>query len=42
LSGISTLIILIFYIYHDEIHHAIKRLRRQEGKPLDGQEGQKP
>ncbi len=30
LSGISALIILIFYIYHDEIHHAIKKLRRQE------------
>ena len=32
LTGISTLIILIFYIYHDEIHHAIKKLRRQEGQ----------
>jgi uncharacterized membrane protein YdjX (TVP38/TMEM64 family) len=32
LTGISTLIILIFYIYHDEIHHAIKKLRGQEGQ----------
>ena len=40
LTGISTLVILIFYIYHDEIHHAIKKLRGQESKPLDGQEGQ--
>jgi len=34
LLGISTLIILIFYIYHDEIHRAIKRLkgRREPGK----------
>jgi len=40
LTGISTLVILIFYIYHDEIHHAIKKLRGQEEKPLDGQEGQ--
>jgi uncharacterized membrane protein YdjX (TVP38/TMEM64 family) len=40
LTGISALIILVFYIYHDEIHHAIKKLRRQESKPLDGQEGQ--
>jgi uncharacterized membrane protein YdjX (TVP38/TMEM64 family) len=42
LTGISALIILVFYIYHDEIHHAIKKLRRQESKPLDGQEGQGP
>jgi uncharacterized membrane protein YdjX (TVP38/TMEM64 family) len=27
LSGISALIILVFYIYHDEIHHAIKKMR---------------
>jgi len=40
LTGISTLVILIFYIYHDEIHHAIKKLRGQQRKPLDGQEGQ--
>ena len=40
LTGISTLVLLIFYIYHDEIHHAIKKLRGQEEKPLDGQEGQ--
>jgi membrane protein DedA with SNARE-associated domain len=40
LLGISILIILLFYIYHDEIHRAIKKIRRQESKPLDGQEGQ--
>jgi len=40
LSGISVLIILVFYIYHDEIHHAIKKIRGQKSKPLDGQEGQ--
>jgi uncharacterized membrane protein YdjX (TVP38/TMEM64 family) len=28
LLGISGLAILAFYIYHDEIHHWIKRLRR--------------
>jgi uncharacterized membrane protein YdjX (TVP38/TMEM64 family) len=28
LLGVSGLAILIFYIYHDEIHHLIKRLRR--------------
>jgi uncharacterized membrane protein YdjX (TVP38/TMEM64 family) len=34
LLGISTLIILVFYIYHDEIHRAIKKLRgrRETGK----------
>jgi uncharacterized membrane protein YdjX (TVP38/TMEM64 family) len=42
LTGISTLVILIFYIYHEEIHQAIKKLRGQEAKPLDGQEGQGP
>ena len=28
LLGISALVILAFYIYHDEIHHWIKRVRR--------------
>jgi len=28
LLGISALVILAFYIYHDEIHHWIKRLKR--------------
>ena len=32
LSGISALIILVFFIYHDEIHHAIKKMRGQESK----------
>ncbi len=27
LLGISTLVILVFYIYHDEIHHLIKRMK---------------
>lgn len=27
LSGISVLILLVFYIYHDEIHHLIKKLK---------------
>ncbi len=27
LLGISTLVIMIFYIYHDEIHHMIKKLK---------------
>ncbi len=30
LLGISTLVILIFYIYHDEIHGMIKRLKKAE------------
>ena len=28
LLGLSTLIILVFYIYHDEIHRALKKLRK--------------
>jgi len=28
LFGVSALIIMIFYIYHDEIHHLIKKLRK--------------
>ncbi len=27
LSGISALVLLVFYIYHDEIHHLIKKLK---------------
>jgi uncharacterized membrane protein YdjX (TVP38/TMEM64 family) len=42
LTGISTLIILVFYIYHDEIHHAIKKLKGGHRKPLDGQERERP
>jgi len=30
LLGISLLIILVFYIYHDQIHHAIKRIKGVE------------
>jgi uncharacterized membrane protein YdjX (TVP38/TMEM64 family) len=40
LLGISILIILVFYIYHDEIHRAIKKMRGQERNSVDGQEGQ--
>jgi uncharacterized membrane protein YdjX (TVP38/TMEM64 family) len=28
LLGISALVILAFYVYHDEIHHWVKRLKR--------------
>ncbi len=28
LLGISTLVILLFYLYHDEIHHLLKKLKR--------------
>jgi len=28
LFGISALVIMVFYIYHDEIHHFIKRFRK--------------
>jgi len=39
LLGISTLVILIFYIYHEQIHHMIKRLRGKEDKDLGGEGG---
>jgi uncharacterized membrane protein YdjX (TVP38/TMEM64 family) len=32
LLGISILVILVFYIYHDEIHQMIKKLKGQEDK----------
>jgi hypothetical protein len=32
LVGISILVLLIFYIYHDEIHNMIKKLKGQEDK----------
>jgi uncharacterized membrane protein YdjX (TVP38/TMEM64 family) len=32
LLGISVLVILIFYIYHDEIHNMIKKLQGQQDK----------
>lgn len=32
LSGISALVILIFYIYHDPIHHLIKKMKGKEYK----------
>ena len=31
LLGVSTLVILVFYIYHDEIHHMIKKLKGSKG-----------
>jgi uncharacterized membrane protein YdjX (TVP38/TMEM64 family) len=33
LLGISTLVLLAFYIYHEEIHHVIKKLKGQKDKP---------
>jgi hypothetical protein len=33
LLGISTLVLLVFYIYHEEIHHVIRKLRRVRDKP---------
>ncbi len=32
LLGISTLAILAFYIYHEEIHNLVKKLKREKGK----------
>jgi len=32
LSGISALVILVFYIYHEDIHHQIKKLKREKDK----------
>jgi hypothetical protein len=34
LLGISILVLLIFYIYHDEIHSMIKKLKGQEDKQV--------
>lgn len=31
LSGISALLLLVFYIYHDEIHHIIKKMKKTKG-----------
>ena len=31
LLGLSTLVILVFYLYHDEIHHLLKRKKGVEG-----------
>ena len=33
LLGISALVLLVFYIYHEEIHHVIKKLKGQKDKP---------
>jgi uncharacterized membrane protein YdjX (TVP38/TMEM64 family) len=32
LLGISALVILVFYIYHEEIHHLVKRLKGEKRK----------
>jgi len=32
LLGASFLVILVFYIYHDEIHHLVKKLKPDKGK----------
>jgi uncharacterized membrane protein YdjX (TVP38/TMEM64 family) len=32
LSAISAGVILVFYIYHDKIHHLVKKLRREKEK----------
>jgi uncharacterized membrane protein YdjX (TVP38/TMEM64 family) len=34
LVGVSILGLLIFYIYHDEIHNMIKKLKSQEDKQV--------
>jgi len=34
LMGISTLVILIFYIYHEEIHHLAKRFKGEKGEEV--------
>jgi uncharacterized membrane protein YdjX (TVP38/TMEM64 family) len=39
LLGISALVILIFYIYHDEIHHWIKKIKGEKSNPVDEQGG---
>ena len=31
LSGISAVLLLVFYIYHEEIHHMIKKLKKSKG-----------
>ncbi len=36
LLGISTLVILVFYIYHNEIHHLIKRKKEKSGISNEG------
>jgi hypothetical protein len=32
LLGISAFVILAFYIYHEEIHNLVKKLKREEKK----------
>jgi len=35
LSGASALMLLAFYVYHDEIHHLIKKLKKTKGGVTD-------
>jgi len=36
LLGISTLLLLVFYIYHDEIHHLIKKMKgKKDESPME-------
>lgn len=39
LLGISTLVILVFYIYHEEIYHLTKKLKRKKKKGLGSENG---
>jgi hypothetical protein len=32
LLGISALVILVFYIYHEDIHHHIRKLKGEKDK----------
>lgn len=36
LTGLSALVILVFYIYHDEIHQLIKKLKGVKGEDPEG------
>ena len=35
LSGVSALMLLVFYVYHDEIHRLIKKLKKTKGGVTD-------
>ncbi len=41
LLGVTALVLLIFYIYHEEIHEAIKNMRGRKRKALDETEAQR-
>jgi hypothetical protein len=38
LLAISTGMILVFYIYHNEIHHLVKKLKREKRKEYEERE----